>query len=90
MSDRTPGDGADVDCGEVLAELQRFVDGEVGPEKVSSMREHLADCYPCADRAEFERHFRQLIRARCEDEPAPPDLLRRIRSCLDDVEAAEA
>lgn len=83
------GNCADVDCGEVLVELQRFVDGEIGPERVESMREHLAACYPCADRAEFERQFRALVRARCGGETAPPNLLDRIRACLDDAERAE-
>lgn len=77
---------AEVDCEEVLRQLERFLDGEVDADTVLDVREHLAACYPCAGRVEFERKFRLLLRARCGDEPAPPGLVDRIRSCLDDAD----
>jgi len=83
--DRQEHGCADVDCAEVLDELQRFLDGEVGPGRVASMREHLETCFPCTHRAEFERHFRSLVRARCSDELAPPGLLDRVLACLDEA-----
>lgn len=71
-------------CEEALHDLERYLDGELPDADLSQIREHLAACYPCADRATFEEQLRALIRERCA-EKAPPELMDRIRTQLDQV-----
>lgn len=72
------------DCSEALNELQLYLDGELPDGDLSTIRAHLAACYPCADRATFEEQLRALVRERCA-EAAPPDLVDQIRARLDGV-----
>ena len=75
----------DVDCGRALAELERYLDGELPRSKLDTVRDHLAACYPCADRASFEEQLRAIVRERCA-EAAPSSLVDRIRLRLDEDE----
>lgn len=81
---------ADGGCGEALAELERFLDGEAAAEHAATVRAHLDGCSPCTDRADFEVHIREIVRRRCLEEAAPPGLFDRIRACLDESESASA
>ena len=84
--DPTPcGTGGDLDCDRALAELERYLDGELPASELDTVRDHLAACYPCADRATFEEQLRAIVRERCA-EAAPPTLVERIRSRLDETE----
>lgn len=81
--DPTPcSTGGDVDCGRALDELERYLDGELPASELDTVREHLAACYPCADRATFQEQLRAIVRDRCA-ESAPPTLVDRIRSRLE-------
>jgi mycothiol system anti-sigma-R factor len=71
-------------CQEALHDLERYLDGELPDADLSQIREHLAACYPCADRATFEEQLRALIRERCA-EKAPAGLTERIRAQLGQV-----
>jgi mycothiol system anti-sigma-R factor len=84
---REPGCGSE--CQEALAELERFLDGELPEREVGRVSQHLADCYPCTDRATFEEQLRALVRRGCAD-AAPPDLIDRIKVSLDRGEVSEA
>jgi mycothiol system anti-sigma-R factor len=85
VSDPTAADGPPSDCGpecrEALADLERFLDGELPSSDVGRVKQHLTDCYPCTDRASFEEQLRALVRRGCAD-AAPPDLVDRIRTGL--------
>ncbi len=75
-------------CQRALEQLEAYLDGELPEAAVGDVREHLADCYPCTDRATFEEQLRAIVRRDCLDE-APPQLLDRIRAHLrDDVSTA--
>jgi mycothiol system anti-sigma-R factor len=69
------------DCQEALAELERFLDGELPSGEVGRVKQHLSDCYPCTDRASFEEQLRAVVRRGCVD-AAPADLVERIRTGL--------
>lgn len=89
MSDRIPAPSTDdapptdcgPDCREALADLERFLDGELPAGDIGRVKQHLSACYPCTDRASFEEQLRALVRRGCVD-AAPPDLVDRIRSGL--------
>ncbi|HUH07233.1 MAG TPA: mycothiol system anti-sigma-R factor [Egibacteraceae bacterium] len=68
-------------CGEVLRELQVYLDGECSGPLGDVIRAHLGDCPPCIDRVDFEREVRVLIASRCRDS-APTDLVQRIMGSL--------
>lgn len=77
-----PGADCGPDCVEALADLERFLDGELPSSDVGRISEHLAACYPCTDRATFEEQLRAVVRRGCAD-AAPPELVDRIRVALD-------
>lgn len=77
---RECGDGAD--CAEALAELEAYLDGELPHLEVDRLSAHLADCYPCTDRLEFEEQLRAIVRRDCV-ESAPDGLVDRIRHHLE-------
>lgn len=70
-------------CREVLTQLEVFLDGECGPSMELVVREHLVECSPCLDRADFQRELRAMIAAKCTD-VAPAGLLERVRRALRD------
>ncbi|MBW3577508.1 MAG: mycothiol system anti-sigma-R factor [Actinobacteria bacterium] len=67
-----------VDCPEALERLERYLDGELDDAQIADISMHLARCFPCGDRAEFERQLREVIRTRAA-ETAPAGLLERVR-----------
>ncbi len=69
-------------CREALDDLERYLDGELPERDLSDIRGHLAECYPCADRATFEEQLRAMVRDRCAEQ-TPPDLHDAIRARLD-------
>jgi mycothiol system anti-sigma-R factor len=68
-------------CQEALDELERYIDGELPGSAQERIGRHLADCYPCTDRASFEEQLRAIVRRGCVDH-APPELLERVRAGL--------
>ena len=79
------GDGgaSGVDCGEALATLYSYLDGELTSERRSAIALHLDRCGYCGDAAHFEAELRVVI-ADCARARVPEPLLERIRSKLAD------
>ena len=67
------------DCPEALARLQEYLDGELDEAAIEDVSHHLAQCYPCGDRVEFERHLRAVVRTNVATEVAPTGLLEKVR-----------
>jgi anti-sigma factor (TIGR02949 family) len=85
---RGRGYGVEGECGcpEAKSRLQAYIDGELEESELTVISSHLERCFPCGDRAEFERHLRIVIRQHAS-EIAPADLLHKVRSrCLEDAE----
>jgi mycothiol system anti-sigma-R factor len=66
-------------CRETLREIERYVDGECLRELTVQVEAHLAGCTDCQDHAEFKRHLKTLIAAKCGGERLPEGLVDRIR-----------
>lgn len=62
---------------DLLAQLEAYLDGELDAAQQHELERHIADCYPCADRATFERRLRALVQSSCL-EAAPATLRQRI------------
>lgn len=71
-------------CEETLREIQRFLDGELEVDLTAAIDRHIADCHPCGERAEFQRHLRVLIAEKCGSESVPPQLRVRIAALIHD------
>ncbi len=71
------GDPDDVDCGKVLDQVYEYLDGELGPNDLASIREHLLDCGPCLRQYDLDEALKALVRRSCR-ESAPADLRERI------------
>lgn len=80
-TDRSHCDAPGGNCAKALEDLERYLDGELPDADLSQIRSHLAECYPCADRASFEEQLRALVRDRCA-ERAPAALIDQIRARL--------
>ncbi|MFB3738558.1 MAG: mycothiol system anti-sigma-R factor [Candidatus Velamenicoccus archaeovorus] len=71
-----------IDCQQVLQQIELYLDGELDPAMGVEMRRHLGACSPCMDHADFKRHLRELLKAKCGCDEVPPHVLDRVRSLL--------
>lgn len=70
------------DCGEILREIEAYIDHELDAGRQVEIQEHLDACSPCLDRAEFRAKLREIVSARCCSEDVPTELADRIRLLL--------
>jgi mycothiol system anti-sigma-R factor len=71
-------------CEETLRQIESFLDGELDVTVQRQIEVHLSDCNPCMQRAEFRRHIKVIVRAKCAGDDVPATLQRRIRVLLDE------
>jgi mycothiol system anti-sigma-R factor len=69
-------------CDEALQDIQRFLDGELDASLHRDIQQHLSDCGPCMQRAEFRKHLKVMISSKCAQETVPPALLEKINGLL--------
>lgn len=67
----------DETCRRILKDLRAYLDGECPEDLEGVVAQHLLDCPPCLDRADFERELKSLVAHRCR-EVAPPTLRDRV------------
>lgn len=64
-------------CERRLEELYSYLDEELSAEEATAVRQHVADCDPCAAEQKLEEIVRELLRRSCESR-APEELRIRI------------
>jgi anti-sigma factor RsiW len=70
-------------CRQVLPLLETFVDGELPPDKLLELEQHISDCNVCAARVRFEGSLRNSTRRAVRQAVAPSSALRdRIGAAL--------
>ena len=69
------------ECKQILHDLAQYLDGECATEVEHLVTQHLTDCPPCMDRADFERQLRSILARSCRVH-APEDVLARVRARL--------
>jgi len=75
-----------MNCIEVVALLDQYVDRELSSEEVVEVQRHLDSCPPCLGLFHFEASVRRLVRHAC-NESAPDSLRERILSTRSAPEA---
>ena len=75
---------SEISCNEVLAEIEAFVDGELPAERSIDLAEHLIECSPCLDRADFQRKLKEILRRKCAPsaEACPEHVTVRVRTTI--------
>lgn len=81
-----PGDLAlGPDCRASLAELYRFLDGQLTAERLKLIRAHLESCTPCLEAYDFEADLRLIVSSCCKERQVPPGLRERIAVALEEL-----
>ncbi len=70
------------DCTETLLEVEAYLDGEVDQALAGRIGQHLTDCSPCMDRAEFRKHLKELVQSKCAESDVPETLRERIKGLI--------
>ena len=71
-----------VDCGHVIRELWDWLDGEMAPDRLDAIREHLAICRGCRSHMAFARTFLEHVHAEPQTDQEVESLLARVRELL--------
>lgn len=71
-----------MDCQEVKKFLQVYIDGELDEEDRRVLEEHLAACPDCRASVEYDRRFRDAIRARVPKISAPDDFKQQLTEAM--------
>jgi mycothiol system anti-sigma-R factor len=75
-------DLSEIDCNQVLIEIESYIDREVEVARYEEIEVHLGACAPCLEHAEFKTKLKAIISAKCCSEAVPPQLMERIRQIL--------
>jgi mycothiol system anti-sigma-R factor len=71
-----------IDCRHVLTQIELYLDGELDVSLHAEVHDHLGTCGDCADRSEFQRRLKDMLRAKCGCDEVPPALLKRVHGIL--------
>ena len=69
-------------CDGALAELYRYLDGELTEEVRLRIEVHLRECSPCLEAFDFEAELKRLVASRCRD-TCPDELRSRIQAAIE-------
>jgi anti-sigma factor (TIGR02949 family) len=71
-----------LDCDAVMRQLWDYLDGELTPERMEAIREHLAMCGRCQPHAQFERTFLSALARTRREHSNPAEIATRVRAAL--------
>jgi mycothiol system anti-sigma-R factor len=78
-------DADDADCAQALARVYEYLDGELSPNDLDRIREHIDDCSPCLKQYDLDVALKALVRRSCQ-ESAPADLRERIMVKITEIQ----
>ncbi|MGH2829038.1 MAG: mycothiol system anti-sigma-R factor [Actinomycetota bacterium] len=76
---------SEADCRQVVERLFQYIDGEIAGNDCQALEAHLRACAPCVDHVDFERNMKELVRRKCAEGGAPPDLAAKLKEHLNRV-----
>lgn len=59
--------------------LYLMLDNEADEDQENYLRRHLDNCMVCFEQYKVEKQIRELLRAKCANQPVPKDLAQSIR-----------
>ena len=68
-------------CDDAVAELYRYLDGELSEEERRGIEDHLRECSPCLEAFDFEAELKRVVAAGAH-QPCPEELKARIAALL--------
>jgi anti-sigma factor (TIGR02949 family) len=71
-----------LDCHAVMRQLWDYLDGELSPDRMDAIREHLKLCDRCQPHAAFGRAFLAALARARREHSHPADLTLRVRRAL--------
>lgn len=74
-----------IGCGEAVARLWDYLDGDLGAVDRHTVEEHLAFCLRCCGELEFARELRRLLQTTGRA-PVPQDVQMRLLAFLDRID----
>lgn len=75
---------SEIDCNQVLVEIETYIDREVAVVRYEQIEAHLKLCSPCLERAEFKQRLKQIVASKCCSEAVPESLMTRVRALIDE------
>lgn len=84
------GEPHETDCGEVLAEVYLYLDGEMTDARTERIRHHLDECSPCLRKYGVEQEVRSLVARCCGNEVAPDQLRAKVLGRLREAVVLES
>jgi mycothiol system anti-sigma-R factor len=75
----------DMPCGEVLALVYSYLDGELGDAGCGEVRKHLEECGPCLREFGLEEAVKRLVQKHCGRDPVPRDLRAKVMTRIQQV-----
>jgi mycothiol system anti-sigma-R factor len=83
------GDGAEAEpsevvghCADVMADVWRFLDDELDPDRRAAVRRHLDECSPCLEESGIDTKLKALLARKCGGDRAPEQLRARIAAAV--------
>jgi anti-sigma factor (TIGR02949 family) len=71
------------DCDRLLDELDHYLHGELPAARAEALHDHLEECPPCLESADFQAQLKQLIARRC-GEQVPDEFRAKVLGFLRD------
>jgi len=81
------GEPHETDCGEVLADVFIYLDGEMNTDARDRIRVHLDECSPCLAEFGLEQAVKSLVKRSCGCDEVPPGLRRKVLDRIRQVQA---
>jgi anti-sigma factor (TIGR02949 family) len=81
----TQADDEEFDCSRARLQLYEYLDGEMGSDDCTKIREHLTHCSPCLQEYDLDQMLKALVRRSCGCESAPTELRMQIMSRITTV-----
>lgn len=71
-----------LDCDTVMRQLWDYLDGELTPDRMEAIREHIKMCARCQPHAQFEESFLRAVAQARREHANPPSVAQRVRAAL--------
>ena len=72
------------DCADALHTLYDYLDGELTPDRLKAIQQHLSQCAPCLRAFDFEAELKAVVARSCRDQ-VPESLRQRVAQSIQEA-----